>query len=244
MDLKELENGVNPKTHWYYQSKRRPLAAYFEKISAELKQKVTVIDFGSGSGFFAHDLLEYYPDKIDEIWLVDIGYTEEEMANTGNPSVKKMRYIPEGVDNAIIIMMDVLEHIEDDYGILKEITDKCRSNVYYFITVPAFMSLWSGHDLYMEHFRRYTLKTLRKLLGSQKYNTRNDYYIYGWIFPFVWVVRQFNKADEDKLPETSDMSEMPKPVNAVLKYINYFEMLFRKLNKLFGVTCVSEGKII
>ena len=34
------------------------------------------------------------------------------------------------------------------------------------ITVPAFMSLWSGHDVFLEHKRRYTLPELKQKLVS------------------------------------------------------------------------------
>ena len=33
MDLKELENGVNPDTHWYYQSKKLPLLRFSEQLA-------------------------------------------------------------------------------------------------------------------------------------------------------------------------------------------------------------------
>ncbi len=160
MDLKELESGVDPKTHWYYQSKKVPLFRYFKQLVKEQKQKMTVIDFGSGSGFFAYELYEAFPDDIEEVLLIDIGYTDQELAETSKDMVKKLRYIPEGVDHCIVIMMDVLEHIEDDYAILKEIKSKVGENAFYFITVPAFMSVWSSHDVYLGHYRRYTIPML------------------------------------------------------------------------------------
>ena len=55
MDLKELENGVDPSVHWYYQSKKVPLLKYFKKLHQKAGKPLTVIDFGSGSGFFAYD---------------------------------------------------------------------------------------------------------------------------------------------------------------------------------------------
>ena len=168
MDLKELENGVDPKTHWYYQSKKIPLFRYFKKITNQTGKKLTVIDFGSGSGFFAYELFEAFPDDIEDVLLIDIGYSEDEMAATKNASVKKLQYIPEGIDNCIVIMMDVLEHIEDDYAILKDIQNNVGENAYYFITVPAFMSVWSSHDVYLGHYRRYTIPMLKKLLDTHQ----------------------------------------------------------------------------
>lgn len=244
MDLKELESGVDPKTHWYYQSKKIPLFRYFEKVAARENQKLTVVDFGSGSGFFAYELLEAYPDKIEKVLLVDIGYSEAEMAATRGQMVEKMHYIPEGLNHCIVVMMDVLEHIEDDYAILKIIRDAVGPDSYFFITVPAFMSVWSSHDVYLGHYRRYTIPMVKKLLDHHHCPIERQYYIYGSIFPLVWMVRKVKKNTADmENPESSDMAPLPGPVNGLLKMYNSFEMNFRGINKLFGLTCVAEGKL-
>ena len=87
MDLKELESGVDPKVHWYYQSKKVPLFRYFKKVAAATDRPLNVIDFGSGSGFFAYELYEAFPDQIAQVLLIDIGYTEEELASTAEQKV-------------------------------------------------------------------------------------------------------------------------------------------------------------
>ncbi|MEO0775333.1 MAG: methyltransferase domain-containing protein [Bacteroidota bacterium] len=242
MDLKELESGVDPKVHWYYQSKKVPLFRYFKKVAAATDRPLNVIDFGSGSGFFAYELYEAFPDQIAQVLLIDIGYTEEELALTAGQKVQKLRYIPEGIENSIVIMMDVLEHIEDDYGILAEIVSKLGPRAYFFITVPAFQSVWSSHDVYLGHYRRYTLPMVEKLLGSVQAVTRNQYYIYAAIFPAVWLLRRFKRTEENmENPESSDMSPLPGPLNFLLRAYHNFEMNFRKGNKVFGLTCVAEG---
>lgn len=244
MDLKELESGVDPKTHWYYQSKKIPLFRYFKALAKKQGRPMTVIDFGSGSGFFAYEMYEAFPELIDEVYLVDIGYTEDEIFATANDTIKKTRYIPDGISNCVVIMMDVLEHIEDDYAILEMIRNAVGEESYYFITVPAFMSVWSSHDVYLGHYRRYTLPTLSKLLDTKQCKITDKYYIYGSIFPLVWAVRKLKKNEENmKDPESSDMAPLPRPVNYVLKQYNSFEMNFRKSNKLFGLTCVAEGEL-
>ena len=244
MDLKELESGVDPKEHWYYQSKKVPLFRYFKQLAEKQSKKFTVIDFGSGSGFFAYELFEAYPEYIEDVLLIDIGYTDEELETTKNESVKKLRYIPRGISDCVVIMMDVLEHIEDDYAILKEIRSAISSNGHYFITVPAFMSVWSSHDVYLGHYRRYTIPMVKKLLEGCECKIENQYYIYGSIFPLVWAIRRLKKNEKNMTnPESSDMKPLPGPVNFVLKQYNSFEMNFRKINKLFGLTCVAEGRL-
>ena len=245
MDLKELESGVDPWKHWYYQSKKIPLFRYFKKLANKQGKPLTVIDFGSGSGFFAYALQKEYPNLVKDVYLVDIGYSQDEMAETAGTGVKKVHYIPEGIEDCVVIMMDVLEHLEDDYAIFGDIVNKVGKNAYYFITVPAFMSVWSSHDVYLGHYRRYTIPMLKKLLDNKKAKISRQYYIYGSIFPLVWLVRRLKRQDKNQMekPESSDMSPLPGPVNALLKAYNSFEMNFRGGNKLFGLTCVAEGTL-
>jgi SAM-dependent methyltransferase len=244
MDLKELESGVDPSTNWYYQSKKVPLFKYFKQLVKEQGKKITVIDFGSGSGFFAYELFEAFPEHIEDVLLIDIGYTEEEMEATKKEPVKKLRYIPHGINDSIVVMMDVLEHIEDDYAILEDIKNRLGENAHFFITVPAFMSVWSSHDVYLGHYRRYTIPMVKKLLTGTKCKIDQQYYIYGSIFPLVWLVRRLKKNEENMTnPDSSDMKPLPGFINFILKKYNSFEMNFRKSNKLFGLTCVAEGRL-
>src|SRR3546814_19735603 len=60
--------------------------------------------------------------------------------------------------------MDVLEHVEDDAGLLRTYLDKAPPQAQAVITVPAFQFLWSHHDVFLEHHRRYTLKTLSRVV--------------------------------------------------------------------------------
>lgn len=244
MDLKELESGVDQSTHWYYQSKKVPLFRYFKQLLKEQNKKMTVIDFGSGSGFFAYELWEAFPEHIEDVLLIDIGYSEDELEETKNLPVKKLHYIPEGIDDCVVIMMDVLEHIENDDAIIKDIKRRVGANAHYFITVPAFMSVWSTHDVYLGHFRRYTIPMLSSLMNNNKCAISQRYYIFASIFPLVWLVRRLKRNEENmEAPDSSDMAPLPGPVNWLLRQYNSFEMNFRKMNKLFGLTCVAEGKL-
>lgn len=239
MDLKELESGVDPKTHWYYQSKKIPLVAFVKKIFNTRKKPLTLIDVGSGSGFFMYELYDEIPDMISKIYLVDIGYTPDEILPTKNQVIEKMDLLPARIENAIVVMMDVLEHLEEDHRMLRDIREKAKGENYFFITVPAFKDLWSGHDVYLGHYRRYTKKTLSALLLNSSWHKDHVYYIYGIIFPLVWVARKFFRRNN--VPE-SDMKPVNPLANSLLKAICSFELNLRRMNTIAGVTVVAEGK--
>lgn len=240
MDLKELESGVDANTHWYYQSKKIPMLAFVKRIYAEKKIKLNLIDVGSGSGFFMYEAVKEIPECVASVMLVDIGYTDEEISAFSHPVIRKSKSLPEQIENAVVVMMDVLEHLPDDAAMLNEIKKRSIGENYFFITVPAFMQLWSGHDVYLGHYRRYTNKTLKKLLQESAFSIQHLYYIYGMIFPMVWIARRMKKNSQHA---ESDMKPSSPFINSTLKMICSAEMSIAKLNKVAGVSCVAEGKI-
>lgn len=245
MDLKELESGVDPDRHWYYQAKKVPMFRYFSRVSRRLGRPLTLIDFGAGSGFFALELLKAFPERIEKVYLVDIGYTEEEMAESEGHKVEKCHFVPEGVKESLVLMMDVIEHIEDDLSILQDIKRRLSgSDHFFFITVPAFQDLWSSHDVFLEHYRRYTRNSLNAVLEKAGYHKQKIYYIFTLIFPLVWLIRKMSGKPGEEMPESSDMKPTPEPLNSLLRWVMQTEMkVLGALNTLAGVTCVAQGKI-
>jgi SAM-dependent methyltransferase len=59
-----------------------------------------------------------------------------------------------------LVASDVLEHIADEAGALAEWMRILRPGGLAFVFVPAFMALWSEHDVINRHERRYTLGEL------------------------------------------------------------------------------------
>lgn len=237
MDLKELESGVNPETNWYYRAKALILERYFVNLYNERKQKINVLDIGSGSGFFSIRLCKKFPDMIEKAWLVDINYTDQECMEKPDPLAEKTKSLPSIPANSIIILMDVLEHIEDDIQFLSEIKSRIQGPSWFFSTVPAFNSLWSGHDVYLGHFRRYKLNRLKEAFEKNNITVDRTYYYYGVIFPAVWLFRKLFKKEKEA---QSDMKPVPGFINESLFQVLSIESRLSKMNGLFGVSCVSE----
>lgn len=240
MDLKELEQGVNPKTHWYYQSKKKPMLRFISEVFERNRKPVTLIDLGSGSGFFMYEAVEELGEMIGQVYLVDTGYSNEEIEQSRNTKFQKQHMLPTTIENAIVVMMDVLEHLPDDRAMLDDIKRRSKGQNHFFITVPAFKSLWSGHDVYLGHYRRYTTQMLRSVLSQAGFGVAKTYYLYGLIFPLVWIVRRL--TNKTYKPKTS-LKPVNPAVNALLKTINQQEVKISRSNRLFGVTCIAEGQI-
>lgn len=233
MDLKE-ENLIKGDIieHWYYNVKYRLLKRNLKTFTIH-----SLADIGAGSGFFSKQLLADL--KIREAWLIDIHYGEDG-DQTVNESVIHYRKHPDALKADWILMMDVIEHIEDDFGFLLDFVERSLKGSRFFITVPAFQFLFSGHDIYLEHFRRYTLKELESLCARAGLRVEFGHYYFAALFPLVALVRLVKRffSAVGKRESKSEMSDRNPLFNGILKVIHIMELPFARWNRFFGLTAV------
>jgi hypothetical protein len=96
--------------------------------------------------------------------------------------------------------------------------------------------------VYLGHYRRYKINTLNKVLKQAGYTIHNTYYLYGSLFPMVWAARKLDNLKKKK-EATSNMKPFSPLSNKILFGISATDMKIASINKLFGVTCTSQGKI-
>ena len=146
MDLKEEDIlGSDIGRHWYYRSK----AAALRRIVGGL-QPQRLLDVGAGSGFFSRHLLGH---GAQSALCVDIGYERDRDEQEAGKPVLYRRDC--GItDCDLVLMMDVLEHVDDDAGLVRHYAQKVPSGAHFLVTVPAFRFLWSGHDVFLEAIAR------------------------------------------------------------------------------------------
>ncbi len=63
----------------------------------------------------------------------------------------------------LAVSLDVIEHLEDDVGAMRELRRTVAPGGALLVTVPAYQWLWSGHDVINHHHRRYTRARCRRL---------------------------------------------------------------------------------
>jgi hypothetical protein len=88
-----------------------------------------------------------------------------------------------------VLLMDVIEHVEDDVGLVREYVNKVAPGTRFIATVPAFMWLWSGHDVFLEHVRRYTLPRIERVLQAGGLTVELGCYFYAGVLPLVALSR-------------------------------------------------------
>ncbi len=196
MDL--IESGVrNPIKHWYYAHKFWFIRNSNSWNNVNLK---SLVDIGAGSALFSKELLRL--NLVSEIVAVDVGYEVERETKGGISYCRTTQY--SGFTH--FLLTDVLEHVEGDDDFLADIVSQADRDSAFIITVPALMSLWSGHDLYLRHFRRYTKKQLRHLVEQSGLTVISVRYTYSTVFPIAYIQRKLagNGSQNSHLKENSN----------------------------------------
>lgn len=69
-----------------------------------------------------------------------------------------------------VLMLDMLEHIEDDYKALKEAHRVLAKGGILIASVPLYPCLWSLHDEAVGHVRRYKPGQVKRLLKQEGFS--------------------------------------------------------------------------
>lgn len=128
---------------------------------------IKVLDLGCGDGFVARRLFSQLREK--EVTAVDIYLTDELMRDMQNSKngVNYRKEIPKEGFFDLVLLLDVLEHVKGDLGFLADlVTEHVNKGGVVLITVPAFQSLHSRHDVFLGHYRRYRLRKLVEMVAE------------------------------------------------------------------------------
>jgi len=86
-------------------------------------------------------------------------------------------------------MFDVLEHIEDESDAFQQVHALLRPGGLLFLTVPAYAFLHSADDVAAGHFRRYTLRSLRRAVVGSGFKPEYTTYMFAPLPPVVLLLR-------------------------------------------------------
>jgi len=114
-------------------------------------------------------------------------------------------------------LFDVIEHLENDEGLLRHASDQLAPGGVVVVTVPAMMSLWSSFDVMLGHKRRYSRQELISLFQRVNLDVVRVYHAFSFAAPLLWLQRRVLKARK-KLPMESRRHFM-KPPNPLLNRI-------------------------
>jgi len=224
----EMFDAIRPeqKNNWWFKARKNIVK---NTLSKEIpKKKNKILEIGCGYGIMTELLQEY--GQIDGIDSNKECYAYLHKNLNGHfINANFMTYrINQKYD--IIALFDVLEHIENDKKAITKISNLLENRGKLILTVPAYMFLWSNHDLINDHYRRYTKTELKNLILKNKFKIKKISYFNTFLFPIAFL----DKMTCKKKTKGLNPGEI---INSVLYFIFDIESkILPHINFPFGVS--------
>jgi SAM-dependent methyltransferase len=229
--------------HWWFVARRNLVTqALKQQLGPTNSQKPHILDVGCGTGGTMDRLREW-----SCVTGLDLEPYALEFCKSRRHddlilgSATEMPFESNKFDAAVAL--DVLEHIPDHVSAAQEILRVLKPGGTLVVTVPAYQSLWSGHDVALHHQRRYRAEEMQKLLADAGFDVVHLTYTVSALFPLVWLVRRAQNIFKKNAPPKADAVVTPEPFNSVLLALLNAEGNFTLKKRLpFGLTVFAIAK--
>jgi SAM-dependent methyltransferase len=124
---------------------------------------------------------------------------------------------------------DVLEHIQDDAGLLRELHALMPPGGRFYCTVPAGPGLWSHEDDSAGHYRRYQRKGLCELLEGTGFEVDFVSHLFTWLPLPLWLLRSLPSTLGRQAPPPSESNmtrdhSLPTIIRPIVEKIHRREL--------------------
>lgn len=206
--------------HWWPRGRRQVLGSVFDAWlpTGDLR----ILDVGCGTGFMMEELRRFGSVEGLETAAEARAFVRRRF---GADVVLHEASLPGGIPTDrtydLVTAFDVLEHLEDPVQSLRAIHRALGEAGLFICTVPAFMALWSDHDVVNHHFRRYHAALLREQLLAAGFEVLWSSYFNALLFPFAAAVRLGQRLlPRRRSAPASDLGKLPPwPINFALERI-------------------------
>lgn len=236
-----LEMADIEERHWWFAARREIL--HNQISSLHLPKHAEILEIGSGTGGNLSLL-----SGFGNVCAVETSEVARRIATekTGGRFDIRDGEFPSRVPDFkhcfdLICLFDVLEHIDDDCSTLTAATQLLKPNGHLIISVPAYQWMWSRHDEFLHHYRRYSKVGLVEVVRAAGLRINRVSYLNMWLFPAAALVRGIDKLRGTR--KATGASIPPPLINRAMRSIFASERhLLERTELPFGLSllCIAH----
>ncbi len=210
----ELQTHRAEDRHWWYRGRR----GVIERVIADLKlpARARILDAGCGSGRNMIELARH--GTVSGVELSGASVDVARARGAGEVIAGSVLDMPfDGDSFDLSVCLDVIEHLDDDVGALRELRRVLAPGGSLLVTVPAYQWLWSGHDEVNHHRRRYTRRSLQRVAEQAGWEQVRTTYFNSLLLPLAILLRVLDRFSRKTTESSLDLWVPPQPLNWLLE---------------------------
>lgn len=225
--------------HWWFTGKQRIVLSMLRRFLPAGAGKAKVADVGCGCGGMLQRLASEYEATGIDGSPVAVEFAKQRNVQVVQGTLPDGLTLPDGSFDAVL-MLDVLEHLEDDVACAAAVRRLLRPHGILLITVPAYQWLFGPHDVAHHHKRRYGRAQLSSVLRQAGYRIRYISFYSTLLFPLALLQRA---ATRGKKEQVVNMAIPGAGLNAVLRTIFASERhVLGRLALPFGLSLIAVAE--
>jgi SAM-dependent methyltransferase len=204
------------ESHWWYRGRRRIVIDTVTDLATEPSPRI--LDAGCGSG---RNMVEL--SRLGSVTGTDVSERALELARergVGSAELARLEKLPFADQSFdLITCLDVIEHIPDDVGALRELRRVIAPGGSLVVTVPAYPWLWGRHDEANHHERRYTGRTLVAAATAAGWELERLTHFNALLLPAAAAYRLVERRLNPRGDAPSELDRTPAWANRVLEAV-------------------------
>jgi SAM-dependent methyltransferase len=193
-ELTGLHEDVDDEYHYMSIASREHAIGSLERwISVP---EPVILDLGCSSGY----TLKHLRERMPRAMVVGADYVRGPMEKLGAaiPDIPLLQFdltkcpLPDGSIDGIVLL-NILEHIEQDGTALGHVHRILRSGGIAVIEVPAGPGLYDLYDRRLLHFRRYRMRGLRRMASQAGFEVLESSHLGFFLYPAFWIAKKRNR---------------------------------------------------
>ena len=144
----------------------------------------------------------------------------------------------------LVCAFEVLEHIDDDIGALREWASRLRNGGWLLLSVPAWQRRWGAHDHAAGHVRRYDREELASALGEaglERVRLVTYGFPLGYLLQPAWDLLARRRPERSLEERTSESGRWFQPGEALAPLTRAVSFPFRLAQRPFAETDLGTG---
>jgi trans-aconitate methyltransferase len=224
--------------HWWFVWRNRIILSALRRAKPEIER---FLEVGCGTGFVLRAIREQWPEAYLE--TAELHLEGIEHARRRVPSAvfrqQDVRFMQAEAKFDAIGAFDVLEHIDEDRLVVRNLASALSPRGVLIVTVPQHPWMWSHTDERACHVRRYTRPGLQSVMADAGLEIVHSTSFVSLLLPLMWLARTQRAANADHRDAMAEF-RISSALNAALSAVMAVERSALQL----GFTFPAGGSLL